>query len=141
MGVLFKFQEVRIIVVSPGNTFVVLLVPEVCALLWGFLSRRDRVRRIGNTFVTSGMHLSHREHVCHPAHSGGSCPPVGVLVASGTHSSCRLSSRSFQRFMPSNGGSLQVLGGPSCHCRGMCSSRRSSSHLFHRFLPSCGGSL
>ena len=72
-------------------------------------------RQVGTAFVTSGTHLSHQECVCRPAHSRGSCPPVGVLVASGMHSLCHLSSRSFQRFVPSNGGSLQVLGGPSHH--------------------------
>ena len=123
------------------------------------------------------------KHIRHPAHSGGSCPPVGVLITLGPHSShqehvccirnafvasgTHLLSHSFRRFVPScggscrigntfvvsfvipvvpevrasNGGSLRVLGSPSCHHRGMCSSRRSSSHLFHRFLPSCGGSL
>ena len=69
---------------------------------------------VGTMFIASGTHLSHQEHVCRPAHSGGSCPPVGVLIASGMQSLCHLSSQSFQRFMPSNGGSLRVLGGPSC---------------------------
>ena len=91
--------------------------------------------------IMSGPRLSHREHICRPAHSGGSCPPVGVLIASGTRLSCHLSSCSFQRFVPSNGGSLRVLGDPSHHHWGMCLSRRSSSHSFCRFLPSCGGSL
>ena len=106
-----------------------------------FMPSCEGSRHIGTVFVTSGTCLSHWERVCHPAHSGGSCPPVGVLVASGTCSSCRSSSRLFQRFVPSNGGSLRVLGGPSRCCQGMCSSCRSSSHSFHRFLPSCGGSL
>ena len=112
MGVLFQFQEVRIVVVSLGNTFVILLVLEVRALLWGFSSRQDHICHIGNTFVALGTHLSHWEHVCrignmfvvtlilevhallwgfsshqegvrhvicHPTHSIGSCPPMGVL--------------------------------------------------------------
>ena len=43
------------------------------------------------------------KHIRHPAHSGGSCPPVGVLITLGTRSSCRLSSQSFQRFVPPMG--------------------------------------
>ena len=70
---------------------------------------------VGTTFIASGTCLLHQEHICHLAHSGGSCPPVGVLIALGMCSSCHLSSCSFQRFVPSNGGSLQVLGGPSRH--------------------------
>ena len=61
------------------------------------------------------------EHIRRPAHSRGSCPPVGVLVTSGlcsphqehvchirntfVTSGTRLSSRSFRRFVPSCGGS------------------------------------
>ena len=46
-----------------GNTFVVTLILEVRALLWGFSSHWERVRRV----------------ICHPGHSRGSCPPMGVL--------------------------------------------------------------
>ena len=92
MGVLFKFWEVRIVVVSLENTFVILLIPEVRALLWGFSSRQDRVCHIRNVFVVPLIpevrallwgFSSHREHVhhvgCHPGRSRGSCPPMGVL--------------------------------------------------------------
>ena len=64
------------------------------------------------------------EHIRRPACSGGSCPPVGVLVTSGPHLLHRehvccigntfvtlgthLSSHSFWRFMPSCGGSCRI---------------------------------
>ena len=63
MGVLFEFQEVRIIIVSLRNAFVALLVLEVCALLWGFLLHQEHIHHI----------------VCHPTCSRGLYPPVGVL--------------------------------------------------------------
>ena len=46
-----------------GNTFVIPLIPEVRALLWGFSSHQERIRHVG----------------CHPGRSRGSCPPMGVL--------------------------------------------------------------
>ena len=46
-----------------GNTFVVPLILEVHALLWGFSSHRECVCHVG----------------CHPGRSRGSCPPMGVL--------------------------------------------------------------
>ena len=46
-----------------GNVFVVPLIPEVRALLWGFSSHQEHIHHV----------------VCHPAHSRGSCPPMGVL--------------------------------------------------------------
>ena len=70
---------------------------------WRFVPSCGGSHHIGTVFIASGTRLSHRERVCCPAHSGGSCPPVGVLVALGTRSSCRLSSRSFQRFVPPMG--------------------------------------
>ena len=46
-----------------GNAFVIPLIPEVRALLWGFLSHQEHICRV----------------ICHPARSRGSCPPMGVL--------------------------------------------------------------
>ena len=40
------------------NAFVVLLVLEICALLWGFLSCQDHIHCIRNMFVALGTHLS-----------------------------------------------------------------------------------
>ena len=107
-----------------GNAFVILLIPEVRALLWGFSSHRERVRRVvchpgcsrglcpsmGVLFefwevqvVVAGECVHRIVH--HPTRSIGFCPPVGVLfefqevqviiVLSGMHSSCRSSSHSF----------------------------------------------
>ena len=85
-----SLREVQIVVVSLGNTFVVLLVLEVRALLWGFSSHWEHIHRV----------------VCHPSRSRGLYPPVGVLfefqevqviiVLSGTRSLCRSSSHSFR---------------------------------------------
>ena len=44
----------------------------------------------GGSLQVPGSPDHHRligEHICHPAHSGGSCPPVGVLVTLGPRSS------------------------------------------------------
>ena len=128
MGVLFKIQEVWIVVVSLGNTFIVLLILEVHALLWGFSSHRDRIHRIGNAFVVPltlevrallwGF-SSHRERVrrvvCHPARSRGSCPPMGVLF----------------KFWE-----VQVIVTRECVHRVIHHPTRSVG-----FLPSCGNSL
>ena len=46
-----------------GNVFVIPLILEVHALLWGFSSHQECICCV----------------VCHPARSRGSCPPMGVL--------------------------------------------------------------
>ena len=124
MGVLFKFREVRIVIVLSENIFIILLVPEVRALLWGFSSHQECVHRVschpgrsrglcppmGVLFefwevqVVVAGECVHRV-IHHPTCSVGFCPPVGVLfefwevrvviILSGMHSSCRSSSHSF----------------------------------------------
>ena len=81
------------------NTFVLPLILEVHALLWGFSSHQEHIHHV----------------VCHPAHSRGSCPPMGVL---------------FEFW------EVQVIIAGECV-------RHVIHHPTHSvgFLPSCGGSL
>ena len=67
---------------SYGGSLQVLGSPDRCHLVGEHIHcpahSRGSCPPVG-VLITSGLRLLHWECICHPAHSGGSCPPMWVL--------------------------------------------------------------